>query len=120
MASSDEFALEFGKPAGRLSTLLHSLELYCAAASRAFGKDSGKRPDKSHGVGNRFGGVLMRDVGARAGLIVGDGFQIIGAAEKGAKVDVEARIVFHEARKFSLKTLECFLKTRSCVSKIRA
>lgn len=38
--------------------------------------------------------MLMGDMGVRACFIIGDGFQIIGAAEKGAKVDVEGGSFF--------------------------
>ena len=63
-------------------------------SGNAFDKSSRRRDCLARGFG--------RDLGARAGFVVGNRFQIIGVGKERPQFNVNAGVVFHQPRKLAL------------------
>ena len=61
---------------------------------RQNGRDGFDKPARRIDAGT---GKLGRNIGIGAGLVIGNGFQIIGAAEEGLQLRIEGRLVLHQA-----------------------
>ena len=64
--------------------------------------------DEALGRHQRAGRLLRRNLGAGSGLIVGNGFEIVGVGQKGSQLGREIHVVLCQALKFRMYALVRF------------